>query len=310
MFSSSYLDTSRCCVSSQKNALDMRTYFVAPNFDVHPPPDGPIKLGQIISAPDEPTLDPINRRDQIAAPDIFPPSIKKGFSSTSQKLLSGGLGLWAQVAASIGLNISLGFDGSEDVEITIEELETSYFNPSPEYVERVVALPEVQQYVTTSDFKVPVYMVTGMKIARGASIKTGTEHSFQGTAAVEVPGDAIRLGPEARFARSKTAQECFADSSDFVLAFRVQRIRFKKVDGEHRVRDARTYTKGAKMLGDTVHLSSPTHRLSDLEEDVIASSGIDKNANEYFDHWKVVGDPSGSVDDDGVVCSALYLDQF
>lgn len=285
----------------------MRTYFIAPNFDIYPPPDGPVELGQIIPAPDDPTFEPINRRDQIPAPDVFPTSFKNGFSITSQRLLSGELGFWAQVAASIGLNFSLGFGKSADQEIAVEKLETISFNPTRSYVERVLELPEVKQFVNTSGYKVPVYMVTGLKIARGASLRTGSEQSFHGTAALEMPVDTARVGPEARFSRTNVDQQSFEGSSDFILAFRVQRIRFQKVGPDTHIRDVKTYTKGAKMLGDAADTFAIKYQFTGLEEDAIASSTIDNEADEHTDNWKCVDCPLGNVDDDDVQCNALYL---
>lgn len=287
--------------------VQVRTYFVAPNFDIHPPPHGPIKLGQIIPALDGPTLDPINQRDHISAPDLSPTSFKDGFSSTIKKLLSGELGFWAQVAGSVGLNISTGFDKSADQEITIKSLETISFSPTRPYVESILKLPEVEEYVTASKYKVPVYMVTGLKIAKGASLRAGSEQSFQGTAALKMPADVARLGPKARFARTTIGQESFESSSDFVLAFRVQRIRFEQVGAGSHIRDVQTYTKGAKMLGDTATTTAVTYQFIDLEEDVITSSSIDKTAGDYSADWKLVECPSGNVDDDDVPCKALYL---
>lgn len=284
-----------------------RTYFIAPNFDIHPPPDGPVRLGHIVAAPDDPTLDPINHRDYIPAPGVHPASFKEGFSSTIQKLLSGNLGFWALVAGFVGLNISSGFDKSADQEITINRLETISFSPTRPYVESVLKLPEVEEYITSSKCKVPVYMVTGLKIARGASLRAGSEQSFQSTAALEMPADTARIGPEARFAQTNIRQESFEGSSDFVLAFRVQRIRFQKVGPDVHIRDVKTHTKGAKMLGDAVETSAITYQFADLEEDVITSSTIDKEAGERFEDWKCVECPSGNVDDDDVRCNALYL---
>lgn len=284
-----------------------RTYFIAPNFDIHPPPDGPIRLGHIIPAPDDPTLDPINYRDYVSAPDVSPVSIKEGFSSTIKKLLSGELGFWAQVAGCVGLNMSIGLDKSADHEITIEKLETISFSPTRQYVESVLKLPEVEDYVTASKYKVPVYMVTGLKIARGASLRKGSEHSFHGTAALEMPVDTARVGPEARFSRTNVDQQSFERSSDFILAFRVQRIRFHKVGPDAHIRDVKTYTKRAKMLGDAAEKSAITYQFTGLEEDIIASSVIDKKADGYSDNWKRVECPLGNVDDDDVPCNALYL---
>lgn len=141
-------------------------------------------------------------------------------------------------------------------------------------------------------------------------MRASSGHAFKGNVAVTIPTEAAHLGPEARYSRTKIGQESFAGSSDFVLAFRVQRIGLKKTaEGSH-LRDVKDYTRGAKMLGDTAHTSAATtYGFTGREEDIIASSSTSKAAEGYTDNWKMVECHLGNVDEDGEPCNTLYLSE-
>ncbi|SMR52952.1 unnamed protein product [Zymoseptoria tritici ST99CH_1E4] len=227
-----------------------KTYFISPNFDIAPPPDGPLKLGHIIPRPDESDIEPLNVDSYIAAPASLPPMLKTGFSSSRSKLLAGELGIWAQVMATIGVHASAGFDCSSDDEINVGEVETQTFQPSLDYVTRSVAGLDVAAFLEQTRYKAPVYMITGLKIARGASMRSSSSRSINASGGVDLPMEGARVGPSGKLTHRRAEHGSFEDSSDFVLAFRIQRVRFRVKDGVPEIRDRATYVKGAKMLGD------------------------------------------------------------
>lgn len=59
--------------------------------------------------------------------------------------------------------------GSNDV-IQVPELETGEFVAMEEYIPRVSEQDDVKGWLTERKYRVPVYIVTGVKIARGASV--------------------------------------------------------------------------------------------------------------------------------------------
>lgn len=229
-----------------------KTYFIAPNLDIAPPPDGLLDLGHIISGPRETDIDPINQDGHIqpSAPDgkaLPKPTFKQGFTSTRNKLLTGEVGFWAHVVASLGIHASLGFSHESDFDIKVDRLETRVFSPSDDYVRQALAAPEVVQYLIDSEYQVPLYMITGLKIARGASMKQGENRwaglSMKGT----FPLEGSQVGPKAEGSGHTKQGQSFKESSDFVLAFRVRRIRFRSVQGKPEMRDNTLYVKGATM---------------------------------------------------------------
>jgi hypothetical protein len=222
----------------------VKTYIPAPDFSTAPPPKGPVDLGHILKNLTE--LAPLNRRSriQIAADDILPPDEKRDFRATREELLSCNLGVLARFLGVFGV----GFDanntyamGSEDI-LTVERLETIAFNPTDEYVrESMQALP-VKIYLEDSEYKAPVYMITGLKIARGAALESKTSK----TAVTQLKIGfriAAEVGPVVGVSRGTAAGISFGGSSDFVVALRVRRVKYrgpKIVHGLH--------MKGATMM--------------------------------------------------------------
>ena len=111
-----------------------KTYFIAPNLDIAPPPHGPLKLGHLIRSPDDPDIFPVNEVSHFRVPSTLPPMVKEGFESSRSRLLSGELGLWAQVAAYIGLHANANIDASSDGYIKVQKVETLAFRATDEYL--------------------------------------------------------------------------------------------------------------------------------------------------------------------------------
>lgn len=277
----------------------MRTYFIAPNFDIPPPPQGPVRLGHIIPGPDEPSIEPINSLSRQIEFTTIGPTTKEGFRNTRSKLRSGELGFWAQAASFIGVHVQAGFDVSSDYEINVDEVETTYFIPSDEYIRRSVNTPEVKRYLAQSGNAVPLFMIVGIKIAKGASVGHGQSKKKGASAAVIASTPGADIGPKVSASSEKTKRESFQGSSDFVLALRLQRIRFKKVGDSSQIRDHRLYTKHAKMMDGDVIANPLTFEYDGMDE---GAAGLP-------------GSPicpaceSGNKDDDGVAVRALVLER-
>ncbi len=90
----------------------------------------------------------------------------------------------------------------------------------------------VKNFSEAGRYKKPVYLITGLKIARGAS-KIGSETvgcggkgklGFDGTS-YEVP---VTVGPKVKVSSSKTNAVCFEGAEGFAFAIRLRKIKYKK----------------------------------------------------------------------------------
>lgn len=73
-----------------------------------------------------------------------------------------------------------------------DTLETKYFLPDDEYLTKSVNDPGVQAYFQVYNWRKPVYLITGIKIARGS--KVTSERNTERSAQAEIKVDATDLG--------------------------------------------------------------------------------------------------------------------
>ena len=240
-----------------------KTYFLTPDFDS--PPDGPIMLGHLLTDPDEP-LEALNPDDRIALPEgIYFKTTKKGLTTTAKWNRELKVGLWAQILeGAIGGGIGIKNSKGTDDNLAVNAMETTFIWPAPaatkKYIKESLLLPGVKSYIEGSQYKHPVYMVVGLKIARkGASLTSETSKSHEEKAALMVDGKAAGVAAEVgpQYARKSTDKESitFEDTDDFVFAYRLRKIVCSK-DGTFRDEAFDTGalfdSEGAKTGDDTI----------------------------------------------------------
>ncbi|KAH6972975.1 hypothetical protein BKA56DRAFT_734724 [Ilyonectria sp. MPI-CAGE-AT-0026] len=211
---------------AKRSTAMTKTYIVAPNFSMKP---GTLRLGDILKDPLGGDLDPLNGecRVRIDPEHLNPVSIDDGFSATRKELLSGRFGFWSTFLATIGLPVGVDDDlflegNSTDI-IKADILETHTFRVTKRYVNKVVKSPNVDAYLEIRKYEKPIYMVTGLKITKGASVNVGRDT----TPDVNIePHGPVNVHPSFQCIRKRTENISFNSEEPFILAFRVQRINF------------------------------------------------------------------------------------
>ncbi|KAI1390036.1 uncharacterized protein F4822DRAFT_400591 [Hypoxylon trugodes] len=239
----------------------VRAYIVAPDFSTAPPPDGPVELGHILKNVFE--FSPLNEGQRIDIPNRLPIDEKRGFKTTRSKILGGTFGVFAEVLAILGFGIEAHAEYKREADdvLSIDRLETLAFNPTDEYVKKSMETDGVKIYTNATKNKKPVFMITGIKIARGASLETKRSTTVGGRlklgfSAPGMPGD---IGPEAGLTKGQSVGESFEGSTDFILAIRVRQIKYKKAEIVHDV-----YYRGATMMDGK---TGQEYELEDLGEE-------------------------------------------
>ena len=123
---------------------------------------------------------------------------------------------------------------------------TLKFEPTPEYIHEAIRAPSVQTYLKDHKQRfapsVLLFLVTGMKIVKGANMKYSTSATSGVAANVGIVSSALggmSVGPKGHWTNTTEDENEFKRGSEFVFAFRVKRLRFnKKVEAED-------YNKGA-----------------------------------------------------------------
>ncbi|KAG5804777.1 hypothetical protein H9Q74_009814 [Fusarium xylarioides] len=148
----------------------VREYFLAPHFNAPAPPRGLIKLGTILSNLGQ--FYPLNLDHAQPIPDsqLFPVETQDSVDIDILNLHSDHHPLTERALGLVGRGPrapSRHPEGDHKV-ISCEHLDTLGFTPTEYYVKDTIENLDDECLKPSSRFKRPVYMVTGLKIARGA----------------------------------------------------------------------------------------------------------------------------------------------
>ncbi|KAI1214235.1 uncharacterized protein F4807DRAFT_407145 [Annulohypoxylon truncatum] len=155
----------------------VKTYILAPNFTYKP--SGPIQIGNIITDPLRPTkvLSSLSTDSQPAIEVIT----QHEFELVDEQDRSIHAGVWSTFLETIGASLGAGHETNRSHTYKATELETHYLRdePSETDVARRTAEPSVQAVIRAGWFGArPVYMVTGVKVARGFAVSNGMNKSW------------------------------------------------------------------------------------------------------------------------------------
>lgn len=227
-----------------------KTYFLTPSFDY--PPTGPVLLGNIISSPKYPDKPLNNASTRPAIPAAALTTITKtDWKSTTAKSHSGKVGIWAkflEVVVGAGVDVGTSWERGTENQYKFDKLETSFFEPQAVegYLESAMKAPGVIGYLSKSRGRKPLYIVKGVKIARGVTAKTLRTKANGGRLGVSVDGTLmaapVSVGPELEAGIKKEDGVGFGGGDDFVFAYRLGRIKVDRRMGEAEEDD---YNKGA-----------------------------------------------------------------
>ncbi|KAH6616957.1 hypothetical protein F5144DRAFT_633257 [Chaetomium tenue] len=233
-----------------------KTYFFPPTWDYHPA--GPLQLGNLITSPSHPA-DALNgpSSPHPATSTLSPPTTQTNTTWSTTDLTRGRYGLWTQFLSSLlglGLDLATTHSAATLQTFRFAHTETRAFIPSPQFVQAVLtASPAALDFLRRSRFRKHLYMVTAVKVVRGASVRTervrarGVEVGVEVDGAV-VGGVPVSLGPEVRVEGERGEEGAFEGWSDFVFAFGLRKIVVRRGTGE--VVGQAEYTKGALYDGD------------------------------------------------------------
>ena len=126
-------------------------------------------------------------------------------------------------------------------------METSFFEPSEEYLKTAVNVPSVVKALEEQNYNKPLFMIMGLKVVRGASKALSTKKlKLEGD--VTAQGDLTSLGapgvaPGVNLGLDEDRSEHieWESAEPYVFAFRLREIYYRRgTDLE-----SKTYTKGA-----------------------------------------------------------------
>jgi hypothetical protein len=278
-------------------AAAQKSYFLVPDYDI---PPGALALGDILLDPTEPrTILNAANRIPIASEDARK-TYKTDWAAMFGRVCEGKFGLRAsslQMLLGLGGDVDLNWKSDTVMAFTFQRLETEDFQPDDTYVEAAMRTPGITSFLKAHPgmFVPPkLYMVTGIKVARGATAKSmrlqgiggGASIGFDGTGA----GIPVAVGPAAELLKRRKEEVSFGASSDFVFAFRLSKVRYNAKRGV----TYKDHRKGALL----------DREVADKNEEVVEVMGVEERDIGIGDFEGQVGEVIGEDGERYCVASA------
>ena len=216
-----------------------KTYFLAPNVDY--PPSSNISLGRIWTDSSDPGTC-INPDGPLPFPSNM--QVQHGHKTDWRNKTSGEhkgvIGIWARFLQVVGLDAeaSVNWHDRNGDTYGFKRLDTDFIDPTTEYYTQSVLVPSVAEYIVEPKFKKSIYMITGVKIARGADVEQARSEEAGAHLRVGVNGTTalfpVAAGPEVTISSSGSETTSSKGSSGFVFAYRLREIYYSKGKVKHR----------------------------------------------------------------------------
>jgi len=229
-----------------------KTFIPAPNCEY--PPNGSIRLGVILSDPFDPGTC-LNPDGPLPFPDNMPiqkPDPKTNWVQSAPSERGGLIGLWARFLEFIGIEAELSFswESSKGNAYEFKEMQAEFFDPTMQYTEESVLNPPVARYIKENRFHKPVYMITGVRIVKGADVAFSRSKAKDMKLKVGADGKPAGVPAGGGFETGYHAKDNedlkFSTDGQFVFAYRLREIYYSRaLKIQHRPVKGSTYEVGA-----------------------------------------------------------------
>jgi len=205
----------------------IKTYILAPNFTYHP--NTSICMGDIIEDPSDPTKPLSSLRDSSFPSMVTHFDYDVKLSKEKSHSLQGSV--WAKFLEIAKEKIGGEVGGGALDKYVIDRLETIYFEKQPtdeEAAERIKN-EKVQVAMNSCIFgKKPVYMITGLKVARGFRVESGNISESSKNMSLELPASwALSFGSGLSAGSTSNTRQSYRSDQDIVFAYQLHVITCK-----------------------------------------------------------------------------------
>ncbi|KAK1252147.1 hypothetical protein MKX08_003334 [Trichoderma sp. CBMAI-0020] len=198
--------------------------------------------------------------------------------------------VWANILAPYGLGGEASISGkrSENDTYKFDSVDTQYFYPSPSYISQCMGLFDVKEYTEVTKYKKAVYLVTGLKVAKGASVRLAADNEIKGKLDVGLNDPTlipVQLGPRAEGSVENKLVDNFKESSDIVVGIQCLKIYYQSsfFGSGKQMKDA-VYADGATFLGDEAKKQEVPF------EDLVFAAPEDYDNSKFSAHYQVMGE--------------------
>ncbi|KAK1252124.1 hypothetical protein MKX08_003311 [Trichoderma sp. CBMAI-0020] len=223
-----------------------KTYLLAPSWGLKP---SEVALGNAIAS--------VKLPQRLLSNKNLPNDIDTEIRTEEAKDCSGkvktgntwSVGLFATFVHFItaGFETSYSSTTSLEIEYSCESMETLMFTISPEFLAKVAADTAVKTHLKLGGMGAKVFVITGIKIAKGITITTTEENKSNAAILVgaDIPLAQTTVGPKATLNPSNYQTHTKTIDGPIVFAFQVEKLRVSR-KGEA---TSSSYVVGA-MLGE------------------------------------------------------------
>ncbi|KAG8674144.1 hypothetical protein FPOAC2_00120 [Fusarium poae] len=274
------------------------TYILAPSFNYHP--DTSICIGDIVQYPEDPTK-PLSSIPKAKLEKLVTSHFDYDNELSNQNTQSLRGSVWANFLEYASARTGSGAADESLDEYTIRRLETIYFIKQPTDKEAAERVKEdlVQAAVNSGILgKKPVFMITGLKVARGFqwTSKANSTKNVDGEVAAKFTPD-VGAGTEYDYSRGNTVEKSSRTGQDIIFAYQLHIITHKG------------WWLGAKKHVDITLYKAPAAFLSDdkegEEEDSVGMVEASESLIRTFDEELEVKTVSARNGDEECVCLVL-----
>ncbi len=283
-----------------------KPYFLATSRDT--PRKGPIFIGSIIKSPRSPELSINGKKTPLLAELEIATYTQKESLRQLFKTSKGKAGIWAEFVIDLGIsgNISGNWDNVDLATFKFNELRTETISPSLAQIQAAFNEDAVQTAIKDSRFRDSLYMITGIKIAKGAEVviqkvrgKGGNLHFGLDMTPFGAP---VKVGPdiEENFKIGELTKE--SHQEEFVWAYRLREVRYKRKQAY----DQKEYIKGDLMGKGQKEGKGREERIKEAEAEAEAELIGFKDGDVDGDVWDA--ECISVVDDDGEEVRCVKFD--
>ncbi|MBE3049829.1 hypothetical protein IMZ48_46495 [Candidatus Bathyarchaeota archaeon] len=210
-------------------ASTRKSYLLTPSWGLKP---SELALGSVIASVKFPER-PLSNKDLPA--DIDTEVHTEESKDCSGRLKDGNkwsIGLFATFVDLItaGGEASYSSGSSSEIEYSCESMETRRFTASPEFIAKAAADSAVKSHLKIGGMGAKVFVVTGVKTAKGVTITITEEAEKDATIHVSagIPGTKTTVGPKATLNPTRYRTHTKTIDGPIIFAFQVEKVRVNR----------------------------------------------------------------------------------
>lgn len=201
---------------------DDKSFLPAASCDLAPPPNGPINLGSLLGHPEKPKR--CLNADTRLEPSKFFSHQHRDVQITNVEIQNRSAGIFSSFLAEVlGIGLDIGAKSSSQAawHVGCKSIDTTWFQPTQKFIFDSLQDEEVQAWGKELLWQRSLYMITGIKVARGVRMETVDVKTRDATVQLKLDGSGqavpASVAPHVSTESKSGLALKWKESDDFVL---------------------------------------------------------------------------------------------